>query len=172
MLHFIKHHETNRFISLQKNLPAVGKRKQWVNVGGQLMEAAAFISLQQKIVSGKLKGWDAVHAFYQQQSALYLTQKLQHALASYFELKGIKNFTKENFEELLKQYLKTCEWMVKGIYDSREKDYSSPFRNMVYANMQEQEEVTGALNDNSFILQQQQELKEKKKFINKLLKNF
>jgi hypothetical protein len=157
---------------LIKQLPSISKRKQWVNVGGQLMEAAAFISLKQKIVSGKLKGWDAVHKFYQQQSALYLTQKLQHALASYFELKGIKKITKENLGQLLKQYLKTSEWMVKGIYDSRAKDYSSPFRNMVYANMQEQEEVTGALSDNSFILQQQQELKEKKKFINKLLKNF
>lgn len=171
-LHFIKAINCNSIAVLIKQLPSISKRKQWVNVGGQLMEAAAFISLKQKIVSGKLKGWDAVHKFYQQQSALYLTQKLQHALASYFELKGIKKITKENLGQLLKQYLKTSEWMVKGINDSRAKDYSSPFRNMVYANMQEQEEVTGALSDNSFILQQQQELKEKKKFINKLLKNF
>jgi hypothetical protein len=62
--------------------------------------------------------------------------------------------------------------MVKGIYDSRAKDYSNPFRSMVYANMQEQEEVTGALNENGFILEQQQQLKEKKKFLTKILKGF
>jgi len=143
-----------------------------VNVGGQLMEAAAFISLQQKIVSGKIKGWDAVHEFYIQQSSLYPSQKLQYALASYLELKGIKQLTKEHLADLLKQSLKTSEWMVKGIYDSRAKDYSNPFRSMVYANMQEQEEVTGALNENGFILEQQQQLKEKKKFLTKILKGF
>lgn len=172
LLHLIKANAIAELKSLFKLLPLSVKRKQWVNVGGQLMEAAVFNSLQQKIVSGKINSWDAVHAFYEQQSAAYPLQKLQHALAAYFELKGIKNFTKERVEELLKQYLKTSEWMVKGIYDTRAKDYSNPFRSMVYANMQEQEEVTGALSDNSFILQQQQELKEKKKFVNKFLKNF
>ena len=172
LLHFIKAKNCNKFALLNKQLPAITKRKQWVNVGGQLMEAAAFISLQQKIVSGKIKGWDAVHEFYIQQSSLYPSQKLQHALASYLELKGIKQLTKEHLADLLKQSLKTSEWMVKGIYDSRAKDYSNPFRSMVYANMQEQEEVTGALNENGFILEQQQQLKEKKKFLTKILKGF
>ncbi|MBX9785197.1 MAG: DUF4954 family protein [Chitinophagaceae bacterium] len=169
--HLIKANGITDFKMLLKKLPASTKRKSWVNVGGQLMEEAVFTSFKQKIVAGKIKGWDAVHAFYEQQSDAYPLQKLQHALASYFELKGIKQLSKETVIELLKQSLKTSGWMVKGIYDSRAKDYSNPFRSMVYENMQEQEEVTGVLSENSFILQQQDELKEKKKFVAKFLKS-
>lgn len=169
LIHFIKANNLSLATCI-KQLPKPGKRKAWTNVGGQLMEAAAFTSLQQKIVAGKIKGWDAVHAFYEQQSALYPSQKLQHALAAYGELQGIKQLSKETITTLLTQYLHTKEWMVKGIYNSRAKDYSNPFRSMVYENPEEQEEVTGSLAGNSFILQQQQELKEIKKFVNKFLK--
>ncbi|XVJ64755.1 MAG: DUF4954 family protein [Lacibacter sp.] len=169
LIHFIKANNLSLATCI-KQLPKPGKRKAWTNVGGQLMEAAAFTSLQQKIVAGKIKGWDAVHAFYEQQSTLYSSQKLQHALAAYGELQGIKQLSKETITTLLTQYLHTKEWMVKGIYNSRAKDYSNPFRSMVYENPEEQEEVTGSLAGNSFILQQQQELKEIKKFVNKFLK--
>jgi hypothetical protein len=171
LLQLIQTKSISSFASLIKELPKPAKRKSWVNVGGQLMEATAFTSLQQKIVSGKIKGWDAVHAFYQQQSALYTSQKLQHALSSYAELHNIKQFSKHTIAELLKQFIQTKEWMTKGIYDSRAKDYSNPFRSMVYENMNEQEEVTGSLSENSFILQQQEALKETKKLVNKLLKS-
>jgi NDP-sugar pyrophosphorylase family protein len=170
LIHFIKANNLSLATSI-KQLPKPGRRKAWTNVGGQLIEAAAFTLLQQKIVAGKIKGWDAVHTFYEQQSALYPSQKLQHALAAYVELQGIKQLSKETITTLLTQYLHTKEWMVKGIYNSRAKDYSNPFRSMVYENLQEQEEVTGSLADNSFILQQQQELKETKKFVTRLLKN-
>ena len=172
LLQFIQSSKVNSAASLLKQLQKLNKRKAWVNVGGQLMESSAFNSLQKKIVSGKIKGWDAVHEFYRQQSALYESQKLQHALASYGELKGIKLLSKAFISDLLTQFIKTKEWMVKGIYESRAKDYSNPFRSMVYENMQEQEEVTGSLSGNSFILQQQQELKDQKKFVTKILKSF
>ncbi|MBS4064754.1 MAG: DUF4954 family protein [Chitinophagaceae bacterium] len=172
LLNCIKTNSISSLHTLNKQIGSISKRKSWVNVGGQLMEASALSSLQQKIVSGKIKGWDAVHEFYQQQSASYPSQKLQHAIASYCEVNGIKQLSKTNITELLAQFIKTREWMVKGIYDSRAKDYSNPFRNMVYENMKEQEEVTGSLSGNSFILQQQQELKEQKKFVTKILKSF
>lgn len=172
LLQFIQNSKVNSAASLLKQLQKLNKRKEWVNVGGQLMESSAFNSLQQKIVSGKIKGWDAVHEFYRQQSALYESQKLKHALASYGELKGIRQLSKATISDVLTQFIKTKEWMVKGIYESRAKDYSNPFRSMVYENMQEQEEVTGSLSGNSFILQQQQELKDQKKFVTNILKSF
>lgn len=165
VLQLMKEKNISNTASLLKQLPKPGKRKTWANVGGQLMEAATLSSLQQKIVAGKIKGWDAVHEFYQQQSALYASQKLQHALNSNCELNSIKQLNKETVAQLLTQFIKTKEWMVKGIYESRAKDYSNPFRSMVYENMNEQEEVTGSLQHNSFILQQQQELKELKKMV-------
>lgn len=49
--------------------------------------------------------------------------------------------------------------MVKGIYDSRSKDYTNPFRQMVYENLQEMNVVTGKLEDNSFIKKEIADLK-------------
>jgi hypothetical protein len=42
-------------------------------------------------------------------------------------------------------------WMVKGIYESRAKDYANPFRRMVYESQKEMEKVVGRLKDNAFI---------------------
>ncbi|MEK7224843.1 MAG: hypothetical protein AAB221_04085 [Bacteroidota bacterium] len=63
--------------------------------------------------------------------------------------------TKKLFLYLLQQAVATKEWMVKGIYESRAKDYSNPFRKMLYDTEKEMEKVTGALKDNSFIKEQQ-----------------
>ena len=172
LFHFIKEKKIKNYNSLQKALPAKNTRKNWVNAGGQLLEEPAYNELKQKIISGKVKSWDAVHDFYKTQAQLYSTQKLQHAFAAFFKLTGEKQLTKELFIKLLSQYISTKEWMVKGIYNSKAKDYTNPFRTMVYSSKEEMEEVTGALSENSFIIQQQQELKELKKEVKGLIKNF
>jgi hypothetical protein len=64
----------------------------------------------------------------------------------------------------------TKEWMCKGIYSSREKDYTNPFRKMVYDTKAEMDEVTGKLENNSFIQQQLGELDTYKKEVKELLK--
>lgn len=59
--------------------------------------------------------------------------------------------------------LKTREWMCKGIYEARAKDYSNPFRKMVYETNEEMIKVTGRIEDNSFIQIQMEELDRLKK---------
>jgi len=59
----------------------------------------------------------------------------------------------------------TKEWMAKGIYDSKAKDYSNPYRKMVYETTAEMNAVVGKLEDNSFIKDQVIELKHFKKEI-------
>ena len=48
----------------------------------------------------------------------------------------------------------TKTWMGKGIYTSRAKDYSNPFRKMVYESNDEMNAVIGRLEDNQFIQDQ------------------
>ena len=62
--------------------------------------------------------------------------------------------------------------MTAGIYESRAKDYRNPFRKMVYDTEAEMEKVIGKLKDNSFIGQQQEELKEYKKQVTELITRF
>ena len=60
--------------------------------------------------------------------------------------------------------------MCKGIYDSRAKDYSNPFRKMVYETNEEMNKVLGRLEDNSFIQQQMGALDELKKEVKSVVR--
>nr|WP_294907405.1 DUF4954 family protein [uncultured Lacibacter sp.] len=155
---------------LLAQLPKKQKRSEWMNVGGQLIPVKELDTLKQRILSGKVKNWDAVHAFYAAQAQQYPQQKLQHALSCLFELTGTAKLTKEDLKSYLQQYAAVKAWMVEGIASSREKDYTSSFRKMMYETEAELEAVTGKLKENSFILQQQEELKQAKATVQKFLK--
>ncbi len=60
--------------------------------------------------------------------------------------------------------------MTEGIYNSRAKDYSSEYRQMVYENQQEMDAVLGKLEDNSFIIQQREEFENYKKQVEQVMK--
>ena len=80
------------------------------------------------------------------------------------------DFDKKIFKELIKQAVVTREWMVKGIFDSRAKDYHNPFRKMVYDNRKQMETVIGKLDDNSFIKKKIAEMKNYRERAKELLK--
>lgn len=172
LLQFIVGNEIKNFAALTDQLPKKQKRGNWINIGGQLVEEMAYTQLKQKITTNKIKSWDAIHGWYQSQGEAYSKQKLTHALASFFEITGEKQLTKENFKTALQQYLNLKKWMVQGINESRAKDYTNPFRKMVYETEEEMETVTGKLSENSFILQQEEELKATTTTVKKLMKQF
>ena len=168
MVQLIELAEQKKISSLQqwlKLLPAKPKRSSWMNIGGQLMPAAAVQTLIRNIRSGSIKNWDEVHTFYNNQSAVYFRQKQLHAFASMLEVLKLSpaKLNKKIILQLLQQTLTTKEWMTKGIYESRAKDYSNPFRKMVYETEAEMEKVIGKLSANSFINQQKEELKQFRK---------
>ena len=172
----LHHIETNKIKTtdvLLKQLPAAGKLQPWVNAGGQLIPNDQMIKLLLQIRNGKTKNWAAVHHFYKKQSELYPVQKLGHALAALQTVYGINlKKDKASLKQLLQQSIYTKEWMVKGIYDSRAKDYTNPFRKMVYENRNEMDKVTGSLEKNSFIRQEQENLVAFKKTVQRIIKAF
>ncbi len=172
LLLFIEKEKISSFDQLAK---LVGKpvRSEWMNIGGQLVPKPAINTLIRNIHAGKINNWDDVHLFYKESSELYPLHKRQHAFASMLEVlqPGAEGFTKKLFLQLLQQTVATKEWMVKGIYESRSKDYASPFRQMVYDSQKEMEKVIGKLKDNSFIKQQQDELVQFKKQVAAISKN-
>ncbi len=144
----------------------------WVNVGGQLIQAAELGKFVQQIRSGKIKNWNQVHQFYQKQSENYPEDKLNHALASFSRVNGasLTKLTRSQIRNMLEGALATREWMAAGIYDSRAKDYTNPFRQMVYEGQNEMNAVVGALADNAFILEEKENLKNFKKSLQLLIK--
>ena len=155
-----------------KALPKNPRRTEWLNVGGQLMLNVEVEKFRNRIRLNKIKSWNEVHAFYKSQGDVYEEQKFSHALASLFELcnLSVQKLNARVLEDLLKQSVQTKTWITEGIYESRAKDYSNPFRKMVYDTNAEMNKVLGKLEDNSFIKLQNEELKTYKRRVNKLLK--
>ena len=51
----------------------------------------------------------------------------------------------------------TRKWLSEQVFLSRQKDYSNPFRNMVYQSESERDLVLGALEENSFIQEEKKD---------------
>ncbi len=169
----IDHIETNgisSFETLKKSLPARPTACEWKNIGGQLIRTTELGKLHEQVKTGKIKSWDDIHRFYIKQAENYRFEKLVHALAICKQANGIVISSSEKAGEILKQSLTTKSWIVNNIYSSRKKDYTNPFRLMMYNSPREMNEVVGSLEDNQFIEQEKQSLEEYKKKINKLLK--
>ncbi len=132
----------------------------WLNMGGQLIPAAAVQALINDIHKGKISDWDEVHRYYQQKSNSYTADKTKHAFAALLAVLNIsgKQLSKKLFTTLLKETVATRQKLTDCIYKSRAKDYQNPFRKMVYNSEKEMENVLGKLDDNSFINEQRAEM--------------
>ena len=177
MCTLITHLAVNKFSGFdefRKSLPVKISRKPWLNIGGQLITAPAVKKLTTDISTGVIENWDEVHVRYREEGKKYEKDRLTHAFSSLTEILNItvKQFTPERFKQLLDETITTKEWMVKGIYTAREKDYSSPYRKMVYENNEEMNKVLGKLEDNGFIQSQYAALEQFKKEIKAIEKTF
>ena len=110
-----------------------------------------------------------MHLFYKTAAAKYKTDKLQHSLYLLLELHQTKKLDATLLLNLLKEAIKTKEWITKNIETSRAKDYSNDFRKMVYDNDAEMNSVLGDLKDNAFIIDQKAETKVFVKNINVII---
>jgi NDP-sugar pyrophosphorylase family protein len=174
LLEIINQSSIKNFQSVRNMMQAKLSRTNWVNLGGQLIPETAVQQLKKQIIANKIKSWDEVHAFYESQGSNYAANKSLHALASLEEISGITLATLDNHQlaVLLNNYISTKEWMTKGISDSRAKDYSNPYRKMVYESFTEMNTVIGKLEDNNFIKEQEANLAAVKKEITAIKKRF
>lgn len=173
-LELFRYFQENNFPGFEvfkETLPSERERSEWLNTGGQLIRKKEVEELKSKVKSGKVKSWEDVHRFYQEQSDAYSADKLAHAYSSLLEILQIDHtqFTSDLFKELLQQSVATKEWICKGIYDSRAKDYDSHFRKMMYDTVEEMETVVGKLEDNSFIKQEEERVEEYKNQVEGIL---
>ena len=174
ILKLIQLSKFSSFADLKKALSAKIQRTEWLNIGGQLMPEDAVKKLIYLVKKGQVKSWGELHDFYKAQGELYAADKLSHAYTALLEVLGItpRQFTPALLQQLLQQLLVSREWMVKGIYESRAKDYTNPFRKMVYDTADEMNTVLGKLEDNSFIQQQYAALDDLKKQVKSAVRKF
>lgn len=166
------HNKFTNFNEFKKSLSAKLQRSKWLNIGGQLIQKSEIETIKRNIKSGKVKSWVELHDFYKKQGGAYNVDRLNHGYTALLEILNIttKQFTPILFIQLLQQALRTKQWMYKSIFDSRAKDYSNPFRKMVYDNNEEMNKVLGRLEDNSFIQHQLADLELMKKQVKLIIK--
>ncbi|MEI8142336.1 MAG: DUF4954 family protein [Chitinophagia bacterium] len=150
-----------------KAIKTSGAATEWSNIGGQLIPTKSVQSMLQQIKSDKLNSWDEVHQFYQTQTDKYLAKKNLHALYCLEMIEGtsISGLSNKKMNEWLDRYQAIKEEITQKIKSSREKDYTNPFRKMVYENQAEMDAIVGDLNDNSFIIEQVEAQKQFNQFI-------
>ena len=174
LLQFIKRENIGSLKEIIAAMPNDLKRMDWLNIGGQLLPTEDVEQLKNSIKNGDIYGWDAVHDWYKQQGNLYETKKMHHALAGLATIKkwDLQQLDKKQFSSLLNAAIATKQWMVKGIYTARAKDYVNPFKKMVYDTNEEMNQVIGKLEDNSFINDQNEGLVEFKKMVEGINETF
>ncbi|HSZ33325.1 MAG TPA: DUF4954 family protein [Puia sp.] len=174
VLRYIKSNNLSSLTDLQNSLPENQTPESWVNVGGQLIKKTSLDKLIKNIRNNNIDGWDEIHSFYVNEAAKYSTDKLHHAIDLLWQIHGIcfKKISLTEFKELLNQSILTADWITKGIFNSRKKDYVNPFRRMVYENESEMDQVLGKLDDNSFIKNQNIIFDEYQNSINNIIKEW
>lgn len=172
LVEYISSENIRSFKKLVDGLPNKPTRAEWQNIGGQLIRTAEIEKMRAQIRSGRIKSWDDIHQAYAQYGDNYVKERLIHAIAALREVSGIQlsRLSVEQFHQLLAESALTKKWIFNNIYESRAKDYTNPFRMMVYQNAKEMDNVIGKLDDNAFIRKEKQELNAYKKRIDRLIK--
>jgi len=171
LIQFMERSEVQKFTALRKVLKANRVRTEWINVGGQLIREDVFARFRKDIHSGKIKDWEGVHNFYADQAKLYEKDKFEHAMATWEELNPglLESINENSLKDILNEAVEFKAWLGKGIYESREKDYTNSFRKMVYDSKEEMNQVLGSFDENAFIKLQQEEFKQFRTRVKKII---
>ena len=155
-----------------KSIKTEGACIDWTNIGGQLIPTKAVQNLLQQIKSDKLTSWEEVHLYYQAETDKYAAKKNAHALycLEYIQGESIGGLSIKKMNDWLDQYINVKAEITEKIKSSREKDYTNPFRKMVYENQAEMDAIVGDLKDNSFIAEQVAEQVKLNKLIDEIKK--
>ncbi len=126
---------------------------QWVNVGGQLIQADDFEQLKADIKSGSLDSWDVIHKRYDSLWTAYPLAKQKHALASALAVVGEDALSAQAWQGLLDEAAAIQEFVRDQTYATRKKDYDNPFRKITFVDDAERKAVMGTAEDDGFVKQ-------------------
>ncbi len=174
LIGFIERKKLKTWQQVQRSLSRDPRTEDWKNAGGQLIPSENIHSLMKKIRSGSLNSWNEIHDWYRQKSRNYRSDKCRHAIACLFEILRIApaKFTKKVFTGLLGETVEFRYRITKNIFESRAKDYTNPFRTMMYDSEKEMEKVVGPLRNNGFIREEEEATLAFHEKVNNLLRQF
>ena len=166
----IQKEEVTNIDSLKNEFSSNDFNAEWLNIGGQLMLKDDVEDLKNQIKSKQINSWDELHDFYAIKGTEYPQQKAKHALAALLNIEelSVDKITNTQLKKWLDIAVEITESVTEKISASREKDYTNPFRKMVYNSEAEMNNVLGNFDENSFVLQQKNKLEDFKNQVNKI----
>jgi hypothetical protein len=148
------------------------RQKEWVNLGGQIMQKKDLDLLREDIGSDKLATWRDIHKRYNRLWQRYPYDKQKHSYAVLCELLGTDRITPELWDKALEKAMEIQEYVAAQVYNSRKKDYDNPYRFITFRNNGEMKAAIGTVDENSFILQVKQETEELRRKVGALRSAF
>ncbi|MCQ2576113.1 MAG: DUF4954 family protein [Treponema sp.] len=135
---------------------------EWENAGGQIIPSDKIQELFIKIKDGSIQNWNQVHDFYNECQANYGQWKLRHSLYLIEQLysRPIEQFSIDLYKNIIDDVTVCAYEIYNASLQSREKDYTDYYRNMVYRSQKELDAVIGPLTENAFLIQQRKETSE------------
>ncbi|MFW6099989.1 MAG: DUF4954 family protein [Bacteroidota bacterium] len=164
LMEYMGAHPKETFTSMTEALK--GERcRNWVNLGGQIMQQEDVDRLRSDIGSGKLNTWQEIHNRYDELWGKYSLDKQKHAFATLCALYGTDNFTQDQWKEALDKAADIQQYVCDQVYLTRKKDYDNTFRQSTFRNMDEMTAALGTVDDNDFIVKVKKETEAFKKQI-------
>jgi NDP-sugar pyrophosphorylase family protein len=152
---FIKY-DFDDFKIFKKHVLSIYKHElylEWTNLGGQLIPKEKLNKLKNEIKNNKLANWDEIHKRYDDLYKEYAEDKARYALYALERSTGkeLRNLSDEDLKKILEHAKDIASEIYEKAYSSRAKDYSDPFRSMMYENAEEMKQVLGDINENDFL---------------------
>lgn len=167
LLASMKDHPGATFTSISQILD--GKRKkEWVNVGGQLIRKKDVDDLRADVGSGRLNSWQKIHERYDDLWRQYPLEKQKHAFATLCNLLGTENITFQQWESSLNKSVEIQKFICEQVYISRKKDFDNLFRQATFRNADEMKAAVGSIENDSFVINVQKETEDFEKFVNEI----
>lgn len=155
--------QENGFNSLKNILETKSKddNKEWMNCGSMIINERTLVEIIKRIKNGAaFSTWKEVHAEFDRYVAEYGQQKVSHAITSLARLENIPSgeMTSDNLKEILEKSTDDFRTVAKLTRSSRAKDFSDPYRSMVYDSSREMEAVVGTAEEDSVITKTKEEM--------------
>ena len=136
-----------------KNLYKTKLYINWWNIGGQIVPEDELNNLIRDIKENKLQNWESIHKRYDLLWAKYPEQKARYSLYTLEQVlnKKINEMQNKEWKNIFEDGITIIQNILSLSISSREKDFTDPFRKMVYRNNNEMKAVLENIEKNPFL---------------------
>lgn len=152
IVRFLEQNPSYNMVALREEMECK-RQREWINLGGQLMNGDEVEKLIHDINNGILDSWDDIHHRYDEIWQRYPVEKLRHAYMSlvFLHKDECETLTPDLWQQSVKEAKRIQKFICDQVYMTRKKDYDNEFRNSTFRNEAEKIAVVGEIDEVSFV---------------------